>query len=99
MWQMKMCFDKRILLGFGLVTVGLLIVAPGMLGAALPVMLMAACPLSMLVMMRGMGGGHAQASRADSYIEARDAELVRLRGEIELLKREQAHSEGLPTGR
>lgn len=37
--------------------VGIWVVAPNLIGAALPLLLVAACPLSMLLMMRGMGGG------------------------------------------
>ncbi|MFP5326829.1 MAG: DUF2933 domain-containing protein [Acidimicrobiia bacterium] len=51
-----MCFDKRVLVGLGVVAVALLAFAPQTLGAAAPFLVMAACPLSMVVMMRAMNG-------------------------------------------
>lgn len=53
---MRMCFDKRVLVGLGVVAVALLAFAPQTLGAAAPFLVMAACPLSMVVMMRAMNG-------------------------------------------
>ena len=53
---MRMCFDKRVLAGLGVVAVALLALSPQTPGAAAPLLVMAACPLSMIVMMRAMNG-------------------------------------------
>ena len=55
-----MCFNWKVLAGLAFVGVGLLVVAPGVFIGALPLLLLAACPLSMMLMMRG-GHGHGQA--------------------------------------
>lgn len=51
---MRICFDKRVIAGLGIVAVTLLVFAPQTLGAAAPLLVMAACPISMVVMMRAM---------------------------------------------
>lgn len=60
---MKMCFNWKVLAGLGVVALGIFLVAPTMVLGALPLLLLAACPLSMLFMMRGMNGmgNHAAA--------------------------------------
>jgi len=52
-----MCFNWKVVAGLATVGVGIWAVAPNLIGAALPLLLVAACPLSMFFMMRGMGGG------------------------------------------
>lgn len=52
-----MCLDWKVLAGLALVAVGVGVYRPDLLGAALPILLLAACPLSMLLMMRTMGHG------------------------------------------
>ena len=47
------CINRKVVAGLAVVAVILL--APSLVGAVLPVLLLAACPLSMLFMMRGMG--------------------------------------------
>ena len=51
-----MCFNWKVVAGLAAVGVGVWAVAPNLLGAALPLLIIAACPLSMFFMMRGMGG-------------------------------------------
>lgn len=51
-----MCFNKRVLLGLGVVALAALAVAPRLLGTVGPLLLLAACPLSMLFMMRPVNG-------------------------------------------
>lgn len=48
------CFNKKVLLGLAAVAVGILILAPQAFGAALPVLVLLACPLSMVLMMWAM---------------------------------------------
>ena len=49
-----LCFDWRVIAGLAAVGIAVVVVAPGLLGGALPLLLLAACPISMLVMMRSM---------------------------------------------
>lgn len=50
-----MCLNWKVLGGLVAVGVGVWAVAPNLIGQAVPLLLVAACPLSMLFMMRGMG--------------------------------------------
>jgi Protein of unknown function (DUF2933) len=52
---LKHCYNWKVLAGLATVAVGVFLVAPGTVGRVLPLLLFAACPLSMLVMMAGMG--------------------------------------------
>jgi len=49
------CLNWKVLAGLVAVGVGVWAMAPNLIGAAVPLLLVAACPLSMLFMMRGMG--------------------------------------------
>ena len=51
-----MCLNWKVLAGLAVVGLIVLVVAPQFIWAALPILLVAACPLSMLFMMRGMAG-------------------------------------------
>jgi hypothetical protein len=57
-----MCFNWKVLVALGVVGIGIWVVAPNAVLKALPFLLLAACPLSMLVMAwamkRGMAGTH-----------------------------------------
>lgn len=57
-----MCLNKKVLIGLGIVAVGLVVLRPGWAVAALPFLILAVCPLSMIFMMRGMRGGNAEAA-------------------------------------
>ncbi len=58
-----MCPNRKVIAGLVAVGIGVWAVAPNLLGAAVPLLLVAACPLSMLFMMWGMGGmGGGQAT-------------------------------------
>src|SRR6266699_5101946 len=59
-----MCLNWKVIAGLAVVALLVLVVAPQFIWAALPILLVAACPLSMLFMMRGMSGnGNATASQ------------------------------------
>ena len=63
-----MCFNKKVVAGLAIVALLVLIAAPELLGRALPLLFLAACPLSMVLMMRAMGGmgGNSDASGGNS---------------------------------
>jgi hypothetical protein len=80
--MMKCCFDRRVWIGLGVLAVGLLVADPRAGWVALPVLAGLACPLSMLLMMRSM---RRPAAAGDAERD-RDAEIARLRREIQQLK-------------
>lgn len=96
-----MCINKKVVAGLGVVALGLLALSPRLLGASLPLLVMAACPLSMVLMMRRMGGGSScsttagsaeratvDASRPASEAVDQDAEIRELQEEVNRLRAE-----------
>ena len=70
---MKMCLNWKVLGALAAVGAGVWLVAPSLLGAALPLLLLAACPLSMLIMMWGMGRmGGMRTSATEDMLGAQD---------------------------
>ena len=76
---------------------GALLLFPSLFLRALPLLLLAACPLAMVVMMRGMGG--MSAGRGDPAATATDRtdgstpphdEVMRLRAEVDRLRAQKA---------
>ncbi len=63
------CLNWRVVAGLAAVGVIVLVVAPQFLWAALPLLIVAACPLSMLFMMRGMAASRSQASSQPSLMQ------------------------------
>lgn len=66
-----MCLNWKVVAGLAVAAVGVWVLAPGLIGAALPLLIVLACPLSCLFMMRGMGtmgtmGGTSSTSAAES---------------------------------
>lgn len=108
-----MCLNWNVIGGLAALGVGIWVVAPGLIGAALPLLVLAACPLSMMLMMRGMSGSQQSRSRpspdaepgrrpvedADSRprLEALRSEHARLTAELEALER-GAGDNGRPAG-
>ena len=62
---LRMCLDWRVLVTLAVTGILLWIAAPDFVVRALPLLLLAACPISMLFMMRGMQQGQAHHTRAD----------------------------------
>ncbi len=59
-----MCFNRKVIGGLVVVALGIYLVAPNAFASALPLLLVAACPLSMLVMGKSiMGMGNKAAIR------------------------------------
>ena len=51
-----MCFNKKVIAGLVAAGVAVFLVAPAAFSAALPLLILAACPLSMMLMMKSMKG-------------------------------------------
>ena len=49
--MLKMCLNPKVLAGLVVAGVAIYLIAPNLMAAALPILLLAACPLSMLLMM------------------------------------------------
>src|SRR3990170_6175211 len=89
---LAMCFDRRVLVGLGAVAVGVWLLAPQLFLAALPVLIVLACPLSMLAMawmMRGEMGGAKPGTAADRLValehkrDGLSSEIAKVRGELD----------------
>jgi hypothetical protein len=93
---MKMCLNPKVLAGLAALGVGIYLVAPDLMLAALPILLLAACPLSMLLMMWGMqhtqGQGQQRSQEPDvgltreeriARLQAQQAALADRIGELE----------------
>jgi len=97
-----MCFNRKVLVGLGVVALGVWLFAPNLLGRVLPLLAVAICPLSMLLMMKAMSGGarNCQTGNPPAQTEAGDteAQIVRLQAEIDRLRAQQgAQPPGQPT--
>ena len=86
-----MCLDKRVVIGLGVVALALLALSPRFFASVGPLLLMALCPLSMVFMMRGMGGRHedeastaAPSANPDRQLGELEEEVNRLRAELAL---------------
>jgi len=91
---LNMCLNWKVLAGLAVVGLIVLVVAPQLLGAALPILLVAACPLSMLFMMRGMfGNGNATTQMHGEQVPTvgltRDEHLAALKSRMSSMQAEQ----------
>lgn len=81
---LRRCLDVRVLAGLALTAVAVWLIAPGPFAAVLPILIFAACPLSMLLMawmMRGHGATPPTTSSADRLV-ALERERLRIEAEI-----------------
>ena len=94
------CIDKRVIGGLAIAGVGVLILAPQLMIAALPILLIAICPLSMLLMGKAMMSGSLRmGAPAPESIEAayravpsldRDQEVAVLHAQLQAMSDQQA---------
>lgn len=61
-----MRLNKKVIGGLAVVALGVLAFAPNLLGAALPLLFLAACPLSMVFMMRAMSGASGNSNNCQT---------------------------------
>ena len=88
-----MCFNWKVLAGLAEVAVAVFLFTPGYALAALPLLVLAACPVSMVGMMwamrAGMDGRHKEASDPAPATESPEA----IRARIAALRAEEARLE------
>ncbi|MDH6522319.1 DUF2933 domain-containing protein [Streptomyces sp. SAI-090] len=79
--------NKKVLIAAGVVAAGLFLLGPARAVAALPLLLLALCPLSMMFMMRGTHGhgGATHASGTAAQPEA-DKRIADLEEEVRILR-------------
>ncbi len=88
--MLGMCFNWKVLAFLGIVGAAVLVLAPGAALAFLPLLLLAACPLSMVAMMfamRGMHGGKDNGEKvtgqSQQELQERLAQLSEERRQVE----------------
>lgn len=84
---MRICINKRVVAGLAGVALVVFALSPRLLGELAPVLVFAACPLSMLVMMRGTSGRNRQAPAAAGdhrQLRELEEEVNRLKVELAL---------------
>lgn len=62
--MLKMCLNWKVMAGLAAAGLGVYLIAPGAFAAALPLLFLAICPLSMVVMMMMMGRGNGGSTPA-----------------------------------
>ena len=92
---MGMCLNKKVIAGLAVLGVGVLLFAPNAIGAALPLLILAVCPLSMIFMMRAMPNAGRSSTSGDKQEPQPSKtttvdELAALRAEVEHLRVEQS---------
>jgi hypothetical protein len=84
MKMLKMCLNPKVLAGLAVVSLGIYLFAPGLLAEAVPILLLAACPLSMLLMMwtmqRTLGQDQQTTQETDARL-TREEQMAQLRAE------------------
>lgn len=97
---LKACYDWRVITALAAVGISVFFLAPNLIGAALPLLLVAVCPLSMILMMKMMGGHEsgqpAVAANPVDRAEGLRAELAASRREQQRLVRELEDIEADP---
>ncbi len=88
-----MCLNWKVIAGLSALGLGIWVVAPSFVGAALPLLLVLACPLSMLFMMRGMGGSQcasqgSQVRRPAAAGLTREEQLAEMKAQLASIKAE-----------
>ena len=92
---LRYCLDRRVLAVLGVLALAVAFFAPHALGAALPLLLVAACPLSMVVMAIAMSRGSAPVAGSSS-VESMRSELTELAERQRRLEGELAAAETTP---
>ena len=93
-----MCLNWKVIAGLAVLGVGVWLWAPDLAAAALPLLLVVACPLSMLLMMRGMQDGQCSsqpvtATRPAPVTRTRSEQLAELQAQQQAIGRQIAELE------
>jgi len=86
---LKMCLNWQVLSGLAAVGLGIGLLAPGLFGRSLPILLVAACPISMVVMMVAMRQPSTRAP-APEDINSLQAQLAELTAQEEQVRKDLA---------
>ncbi len=87
-----MCINKKVVAGLVLAAVAVYLLAPNTFAPVLPVLILLACPLSMLFMMRMMSrSGSAGPNTTSSSAQSED-EVAQLRAEVDRLRAAETSS-------
>lgn len=81
---MQICINKRVLVALAVVAVAVFALSPRLLGAVAPVLIMAACPLSMLLLMSRMSNREHDPEGGDRQVVELEEEVNRLKAELAL---------------
>ena len=94
--RLRLCINWKVVAGLTWAAFVLWLVLPNVFWLALPVLIIAACPLSMLLMMRGMRRQHTSLAQANETPHTAEAQLPTVRAQQEPLGREIARIETTP---
>jgi hypothetical protein len=89
----KLCFDRRVVIGLAAVGLGALLISPGLAAGLVPLLIVAVCPLSMLFMMRGMSPGGSCSTGTPSAAQREplsDRNVAELQAELRQLQAAEA---------
>ena len=92
MGRFHLCLNWNVVAGLAVLGLGIWVVAPNLVWAALPILVVLACPLSMLFMMRGMGSAQC-ATQTEQEYRPGEEQLAQLRARHVALTREIAELE------
>lgn len=94
--MLKKCLNPKVLLGLLIIALVVLVVAPKILFAVLPFLLIAACPLSMVLMMGAMHNekNHSSSNGQEAFdlLKQRYAKGEINQSEFEQMKRTLSHN-------
>ncbi len=98
-WGMKgllhsCCLNGKVIVGLAVVGLGVWVAAPTLVGAAVPLLLTAICPLSMLVMALSMGRSRGMRRPTQPSAPAAPAHLPTLQARRVAIARDIARLEG-----
>ena len=95
-----MCLNKKVIAGVAVAAVAVWLLAPNLIGAALPLLVLAVCPLSMIVMMKAMSGNNSKTpSGSDTDVDAELAHLRRQVADLRGARQDQAPTSAAPADR
>jgi len=86
------CLNWRVVATLAVTGLGIWVVAPNLVWAAVPILVVLACPLSMLLMMRGLSSSQC-ATRIEREHQPGEEQLAQLRARHAALAREIAELE------